>query len=199
MSSTYAQYADRFRALPRAMQWALVAVVGIGGFLLWDATINQWSQQINRSADAILANVSQIRAGTEVTTDFERMTEVIVGLGPVELPDTPSEGETKLNRVVNDVLKRHTVSNTSFDMRLRGKLPPNALAGVTGGARVDRLVGDLKFTASPAEALAVIAELESSPEIEAVNTVRMTKDAAQKVKVNLTLESWVISQDKGTR
>lgn len=195
MSSNLTQYADRFRALPRAGQWASIAGVGILGFLLWDATISQWARDIDDSADIMLANVAQIREGAKVRDDFERLGEVIVALGPAEKPDTQAEGAAKLNRVVNDVLKRHSVSNQSFDMRLRGKLPPAALAGITQGNRLDRLVGDLKFTATPAEALAVIAELESSPEIESINMVRITKDAAQKVKVNLTVESWVISTD----
>jgi hypothetical protein len=199
MSSTITSYADRFRALPRAGQWAVIAGVGLVGFLLWEATISQWSQEISKQADTMLSKVAQIRAGAKVTDDLEHMGEVIVGLGPVQTPDTQAEGAAKLNRVVNDVLKRHSVSNQSFDMRIRGKLPPTALTGVTDGKRLDRLVGDLKFTAAPTEALAVIAELESSPEIEAINTVRITKDAAQKVKVNLTVESWVISLDKGTR
>ena len=45
------------------------------------------------------------------------------------------------------------------------------------------------------DAIAIISELESSPEVESITSVRMTKDANRKVKVNLSLEAWVLPSE----
>ena len=65
---------------------------------------------------------------------------------------------------------------------------------------MERITGDLRFDASPTEAIAIIAELEASPTIEAVSDVRMTlQGGRQKVRVDLTVESWIVSSGRRSR
>ncbi|MHC4306938.1 MAG: hypothetical protein ACYSW2_21040, partial [Planctomycetota bacterium] len=102
---------------------------------------------------------------------------------------------------VNEVLKQHRVSDDSFNYRGPEKLPRGTLAQILrSGQRVERVTGDLRFDASPTEAIAIIAELESSPTIEAVSDVRMTlQGGRQKVRVDLTVESWIVSSERRSR
>ena len=59
------------------------------------------------------------------------------------------------------------------------------------GKDLSRLSGELKFDATPEQAIAYIAAFEAHPDIEAVSSVRLTKTSAGKVTVRLTLEVWV--------
>jgi hypothetical protein len=192
MSTATAQLVERYRAWPRALQWGALAAIGIAAFLLWDSLIRPLSDDLNRQSQVIESNVSNIRASMAIADELKKIERVAECLGPVTKPGGRAEGATDLNRIVNDVLKKHAVTNQSFDMRVGGKLPTGALMTVSGGKRPERLAGDLRFTSSTDEAIAIISELESSPEIEMIKSVRMTKDANRKVKVNLSLEAWVL-------
>jgi hypothetical protein len=195
MTSATVQLVDRYRALPRALQWGVLTVIGVAAFLLWDATIRPLTDDLDRQAASIEADVGRIRAGESIAEDFNKVARVVECLGPVAKPGGQGDGADDLTRIVNDVIKKRAVSDWSFDMRLQGKLPTGALASIGDGKRLERLAGDLRFTATTEDAMAVIAELESSPEIESIKSLRVTKDANRKVKVNLSLESWVLPSE----
>jgi len=99
------------------------------------------------------------------------------------------------------VLKRHRVSDDSFNYRGPEKLPRGTLSKILRTSqRAERITGDLRFDAAPTEAIAIIAELEATPTIEAVSDVRMTlQGGRQKVRVDLTVESWIISSERRSR
>ena len=40
--------------------------------------------------------------------------------------------------------------------------------------------------------MSILAALEASPDVEAVRSIRLTKESAGKLKVRLQLEAWVI-------
>src|SRR5204863_6652204 len=125
-----------FSRLPRAFQWALVAVAGIVLFMAWDRYLHPISDQWARSADGLQGRVNEIRQAGEIADKFRspEIHDAVIGLGPVAPPDggplVPSlaEGTTELNNAVTDVLKKHKVDKDNFDVRPRGKLPSGALA-----------------------------------------------------------------------
>ena len=61
--------------------------------------------------------------------------------------------------------------------------------------RGERLTGDLKFSAKPEVALAILCDLETSPDIDQFSIVRLSKDQNGKVKVHYVLEAWVIASE----
>ena len=187
---------DRFRQWPRAMQWALLAALGLAMFMLWDRVLSRLTAEMEKKADAIVTQAAEIRHASSIVSDLQsRYSDAVQGIGPVGVLVSAAKGADELDEVVNTVLKKHaSVSNQSFDMRAKGKLPPGT---VVADKRLDRLTCDLKFLATPEDTTAIIAELESSPVITSINTVRIVRDANRKVKVNLTIESWVYSSDTG--
>ncbi len=65
---------------------------------------------------------------------------------------------------------------------------------------MERISGDLKFEARPEAALSIISELEDSPAIESITSVRLSTEAGPgKVRVDLTLEAWVVGSDQRSR
>ena len=56
---------------------------------------------------------------------------------------------------------------------------------------------DLQFEAAPEEVMQVVSDLESSPWIDAITSLRLTKSEPRMIRVNLSLEAWVLARDRG--
>ncbi|MHC4127910.1 MAG: hypothetical protein ACYSWT_15805 [Planctomycetota bacterium] len=193
---------QRYLRLPRAGQWAVAAAVGIALFMAWNDYVLTWAAALNDQADKLLADAREAAGGERRARRLNGLRNVIQGLGPVERPGSESQADDlALNDAVNEVLKAHRVSEDSFNYRGPEKLKRGTLSQILRpGQRVERITGDLRFDASPEEAIAIIAELEASPTIEAVSDVRMAVLAGrQRVRVDLTVESWIESSESRTR
>lgn len=183
---------QRFRQLPRALQWASIAVVGFALFLAWSDYLEPLRVDWASQADRIESHVKQVRDTEHQVKEFARRRDLVSNIGPVRVPLNESEGATAFTAAVNDILAKHNASNPSFGDRGRSRMPRGALTTITSSERrIDRITAEVKFDARPEDAAAIIADLESSPHVEAVNSVRMTKDAGGRVKVHLTIEAWV--------
>lgn len=192
---------QRFQQLPRAARWALAAGAAAVLFLLWNDYIMRWTDDWNREADRLLANLNEAAGSEQRLKNLRALQDSVRAAGVVEMPGDESEAENALNDIVNQVLKRHTVSHDSFSYRGPAKLPPRTLSRVIApDERVERITGDLRFDASPEEALAIIAELESNPAIEAISHVRITRQAGpRKLTVDLTVDAWIVSRERRSR
>jgi hypothetical protein len=191
----------RYRRLPRAGQWAVAAALGAVLLIIWTDYVLALAAVWNEQADALLADAREAAGGERRLSRMNGLRNTIQGLGPVQRPGTESQAELALNDAVNEVLKRHRVSEDSFNYRGPEKLPRGTLSEILRTSqRAERITGDLRFDASPTEAIAIIAELEASPTIEAVSDVRMTlQGGRQKVRVDLTVESWIVSSERRSR
>lgn len=197
MSEATPKMMDRFLALPRAIQWALLAAVGIAIFFGREAYIVPFENRLDKQSNEIQVHVDSIRRNTQLVESLKTRTmeSLVTAVGEVKEPRSAAIGTRAFTDVVNDLMKKNGISDQDFSLRTRGKLPKNVLVQVLNGKRGERLTGELKFSAKPEVALAILADLESSPDIEQVASVRLTKDAAGKVKVQYTLEAWVISSE----
>jgi hypothetical protein len=186
---------ERFQSLPRVLQWAALAAVGFALFYMWLYYIDPQREDWDRAAEAIEGRAREVRSIHAAARDLRKIETVVTSLGPVDEPSNEREGAAALLESVNSVLKKHGASNPSFSFRSKGNLPKTALTSVARGKRIERLNGELKFDANPKTAMAVIADLEASPDVEAVSSVRMLKEAQGKVKVHLIIESWVLASE----
>ena len=175
--------------------------MGVVLLIIWNDYVLSQAADWNEQADELLADAREAAGGERRLARMNGLRNTIQGLGPLERPGAESQAELALNDAVNEVLKQHRVSDDSFNYRGPEKLPRGTLAQILrSGQRVERVTGDLRFDASPTEAIAIIAELESSPTIEAVSDVRMTlQGGRQKVRVDLTVESWIVSSERRSR
>jgi hypothetical protein len=115
----------------------------------------------------------------------------------VERPGHHAEAGPLLTRTVNEILQKHNASKDNFSLRGAQKLKRGLLAGIAGPReRLERLTADVRFNATPEAATAIIAELESRPEIEGISALRITRfSGVIRVTVDLVLEAWVSSED----
>lgn len=197
MSDSTNKLIERFLAQPRAIQWAVLAALGVVIFLAWDSWIGPWQEQLSRDADNIESQVREVRDSRKLAEELRKpdMEAVVVGVGAVRAPRNAAAGSSAFTGVVNQLMKQHAITDQDFSLRTRGKLPKNVLVQVLGGKRAERLTGDLKFSAKPDVALAILNELESSPDIEQVSSVRLTKDQGGKVKAHYVVEAWIVASD----
>lgn len=201
MSSEQTRW-QRFRRLPRALQWAVYAAVGMGGFVVVNDHIWKQAAEWRRQADSIQAQLQDVHDGRSIADKLLKMQDTIVAHGRVSIPDSDDAeaGSDAFNATVTAVLKAHAVRKDSFDRRDLSNLKLDHASFVPAGQEAHYISGDLRFEASPDEAAAVIAELESSPNIEAVTSVRMTRlGGARRVKVQVTLEAWVLTASKSSK
>lgn len=184
------QATSKFSTMPRTIQWLAVAAVAVLLFLVWDTYLEPWTAKINTNADITENNIREIRSVQQKAMNNRQMEQLITTIGPVRFPESEALSSAAAQQAVNSLLAKHgALKGSSFSVR-SGVLPRKVLEGVAT-ARLERLTGDLKFEATPEKAAAIIAELEASPNVEAITSLRMTKDTGGKVKVNLALEAWV--------
>ena len=151
----------------------------------------------NEKADGIRSQVRQA-ARTNKGVDGRRgMEDLISGLGAVEKPADEARANEALTETVNAIIKQHSVSNDDFRIRPPARLPTGTLEKIVKGnnKRVERLTGELRFDASSENTLAIISELESSPDIESISHVRLNKmpGTGGKLSVQLRVEAWILS------
>ena len=193
MSETPSSMMERYRQIPRAFRWALLAAIGIALFEVREMFLRPVADQWDRSAERIKNQVTEVRASEEVTREINQMRDVVVNLGPVDVPNNEYEGAKALDDTVIQVLQKNNASNPSRGTSHKGNLAKTALTSIANGKRIERLTEDIKFDSTPKAAAAIIAELESNPNIETVESVRLTRDTGGKVKVHLIIEAWVLA------
>ena len=195
-------WSQRFSELPRAAKWALIGGVIIFALLIYTDYLWKFADEWNDKADGIRSQVRQAAMTNSRLDQIDRMKDLISGVGPVVKPNAEGDANKALTQSVNAILKLHSVSNDDFKIRPPARLPTGTLERIVQGRnqRVERLTGELRFDASPEHTLAIIAELESSEDIESVSRVRLNKlPGTRKLSVRLTVEAWILSSAAGRR
>jgi hypothetical protein len=123
-----------------------------------------------------------------------KVRDAIAVYGRLDLPGSEAEGANALSIAVKDAAKKNKVSSYTFQTRTGGKLPKAASDAAGIASRVERLIGEVNFVASPQDTFGFIQSLEASPAVDALGSVRMDwDDKAKKLSVRLMAEAWVIA------
>lgn len=199
---------DAFRSMPRAGRWlAYLVAVCIAFFLVVQPILNA-IDRIDARADGAMSELGD--QGSARQAQEQSGNEVRLGmtaLGQVAFPGEPAERSEAFNRKVNEILAKHEVKGDRRVMRT-APLEPGPLDAVKGeGRRIDRLIMDLQFDASPEQVSAVLAELESTPEVAAISRVQLRREAAgeggkpagRTIRANLSAEAWLLARKEGGR
>jgi len=192
-------FLDQVSTWSRALQWAFWAALFIILFLLWDATVAEfgakWSAQVEQKELQIL----ELQRPTTLTSTVKN---AVSSFGTVELPRDKSDGASALTEAVHEILGNHRVKDDEFTRTKTTRMKSGSLPGIgNAGEHIEQVIGDLRFEATQEEVLNVISELESSPWIDTISNVRLTKQDARMIRVDLSVEAWVVStsQRRGGR
>ena len=186
---------DRISAFPRAMQWAIWAAIGTIAFLLWDATIAEVAANWSSQADTIEMQIQEVNKPARLTLTTKN---AITAFGEVQLPREKADGASGLTNAIHEILGANRVRNDDFKRTKTTRMRSSALPGIAqSGQQIEQVIGDLHFEARQSDILNVIADLESSPWIDSISSVRLTRMDGRLIRVNLSLEAWVVSKKRG--
>lgn len=180
----------RVDALPRAQRLAAYALLALLAWvaadeLLW-APARAWAAQSERIEAALDRGAGR---AASVSTDLRRS---VATFGPVDPPGPAATGREDLARAIDEVLRKHKVAGYSYETRT-GQRVKDSDAGILGNA-VDRLQAEVKFDTTADALPRIVAELEASPVIDGITTIRIEKnEQTRKITVQATIEAWVLS------
>ncbi len=191
-----------FQGLPRAGQWlVMLGVLLVGYFGIVEPVLDATASARARVETLRAAIRSGVDGAGGAKSDRDAVELGARLYGEVRLPGEEKAGSEALSKRVADVLRAHGVREyTQADRRLT--LPAGPLTREVGAEhRVERIVKDIQFEASPDALASVLADLERSPEVSAVSRIQFRKAgsgsggrgaSAKVLRANMAVESWVL-------
>jgi hypothetical protein len=198
------KYFEAFSKFPRAFKWAIGAAMLVA---LYFAAIepaidkiNQWTGQANDSESKLAAFANSTGPQKQALDTF---TLGARHFGDVEFPGDPASGRAAaFNRAINKVLDERKVVNA----KSRSKTAPLGNGPLTSklgnDVKVERVVRDIEFDATPETVADVISDIEQIPVVAAVSRVQVhsidSKDkSARLVHAVISAEAWQLAPRKG--
>lgn len=186
----------RWRTMPRAMRWAVIALVAMGAYFAAVepalAAMSKWSSR----ADGKQAQLDKYHSGRAARKEADAAAALgVTRFGLVEAPGDATQRSLAFNRKVAEVLEKNGIQRPTTSSRQVPVSNNSALARQMGNDfRVERLVSDVSFDAEPEQIAKVVAELEKTPEISTVSRVQIRQIAGDSngrlVRATLAVEAW---------
>ena len=191
MIPRFRTFIDQVASWPRAMQWAFWATTITIAFLVWDTTIADLGAKWSAKADTLERQIAEINQPILITSSLRN---AMIAFGEVELPREKARGASAMTDAVHDILANHAVKNDEYTRTKTTRMRSGSLPGIGRvGQTIEQVIGDIRFEATQEEVLMVISDLESSPWIDGVSDVRLTKQDGRMIRVDLSVEAWVVS------
>ncbi len=193
MSPTTDRVRERVRQLPPPTRWGLAAI----GIIVLVVFLDDYSWSLAREWNQESAELERLlEEGARLSAPLGRSAEAAVrAFGRIDVPSTEAEGSQAMAQAINEVIKRHRVGNFSYEAHAGSRMQGSAMVGVAqAGTRLERTEGELSFDAAPDEASQILGEIEGSPAVDAIGSLRLQWEEAQKkVSVRMTVEAWVVA------
>ena len=196
---------QQFTSLPRAVKWLIYLMLFMVGFFLLIKPALNFSDTVSEKAAKL---ESALAARNDFNASESGNGGIITALqGVYGTPLRPGGGlnPESFRRVVNGILENHNITDSTINERpkvqMSGLTPEQASA--LGIASVDRLILEVTFEAHPEDVIAILAELERSPEVASVSRVKIDKavsrlaDDDHLVRATLTPEAWIAASSSG--
>jgi len=178
----------------RALQWAFWAAVFTIAFLIWHSTISAQGEIWAEQSKTIENQIEEVNRPTMLTNSVRT---AITTFGNVELPRTDTLGATAMTGAIHEILGSHAVKDDDYTRTKSSKMRSGSLPGIARpGQQIEQIIGDIHFEAIQEDVMEVIAALESSEWIDALSNVRLTKQTGRMIRVDLSVEAWVVTTKK---
>lgn len=202
MSVPFQSQVNRIRTLPRAAQFGIIAIVVLVGWLLCRDTVWAWAGRLSDEAGEMRELLE--RGREQADRRLPAAKDSVVAHGPVQPPRRADEGSARLSRAAEEILRANegVGANYSFQPGSIGPIPQSALRdAIRPNQRAQRTSAEITFDAAPDVVSKVVAELEASPDIDGIKSLRLQRldPASRKLRVRMTIEAWVIAADAPTR
>jgi len=191
---------ERWKQQPRAMQWAILAALGLAAFYGLVDPLLEATEKVKSRADAKAAMLDQYQQNRQALETADKTVALGVSrLGNIEMPIESESRAVDFNRMIDDVLSRQDLGDRSSTSRTVPLGNNSALAGVIDASlKVDRLVTELQLTGQPEAIAQIIADLERNPLVTTISRVQMRKaegrDSGRNIRASISVETWVLSK-----
>jgi hypothetical protein len=197
------RYWDAFAKLPRAAKWGLAGVLVV---VLYFGVIERDIDAINTvssKADASAVTLQKFAASSgPQKRALDTLQLGVRQYGDVDFPADQATRSVAFNKAVDKVLADQKVSGAKSRTK-NAPLGQGPLTTKVGpDQRIDRMVRDIEFDATPEVVEQVIAGLERSPVVATISKVQVHqvegKDkSGRMVHATVTAEAWFLSSKKG--
>lgn len=191
---------QRWKSLPVVVKFAVGAALFAGlYFAVIERAIDAINRDAGKSASAESALTEYAKSGGKLRTASETTSRGTRQFGDVSLPGDPQSRPSEFNSAVDAVLSKHSVQNVTSTSRT-SPMSNGPLTKYLGtGQRVDRVMKELSFSATPEAFDAVLADLERTPQVAAISRVQVRQgDEREKadrlLKISISLETWTINR-----
>lgn len=198
----------RYRALPRAMRWALWALAIVVIYLtVLDPYVIGKAAQLHTKASETAASLEKLNKQA-ASSQWQDAVNSVTKFGEAALSDVDATGQggdeshVAFNARITAVMQGHKIANYQKNNRLvaMGEGPLKRSINIAS-EQVDRVQAEIKFDASPETFAAVLADLEKAPEVSAISEVdvrRAERDASNRMlQVTIKAETWSITRKGG--
>lgn len=198
---------ERFTALPRVVRWLLWAVLGLGAYYFVIEKVVEKTSALNALATIKADRLARIEAGAAALDSAQSGVNAgVQRFGLVALPGDAKERSEAFSKRVAEILHARSVHDHTSTVKDTPLGAGPLLASVGADYRIDRLVTELQFDASPETVAAVLADLERAPEVTCVSRVQVRKATAQggksggrMLKTTIAAEVWQLVRKAKTR
>ena len=184
----------RIRSLPPVGRYGVIALAILAAYFAIDSWSWSWARSWNAQADRIeqiLSDSAEISANSAGAALIGPET-----FGPVLPLGSESEGAQSMAMAVVGIGKKYSTSNFSYDAQ---RASTRLTGASTSGEKIAKVSGELQFECSPDVFSKIIADIESSPAIESISSIRLQhKEAEKKLAVRMTIDTWVIPGKSAT-
>ncbi len=182
-----------YRQLPRAMKWLVWLVIGLAlYFILIEPLLVLMAEQRNRADQAVM-NIDRYSEPDEANRDI--IADGHKKWGNVLPPGADQSRVLEAKVAISEVLSKYDLTKDRASMTERSSTKLKTDAAKSGVEYVRGPI-EVKFTAKPHIAMAVIGDLEMVPSIAQVASVRVRRltDRAE-VEVTLVADAWYRSKE----
>jgi hypothetical protein len=185
-----------FAALPRVGKWIVAALALLLFSQVFQYVVRPITDDLDKRADRAAKLLAGASGRAEKLPDDVARRAVV--FGPNAVPGRDVSEKERFSNAIAAIMKKHGVSDAyGFDARplaLSGDVLPRVAARF--GGSMARTAAELKFSGSPETVSKVIADIDSSPFVDAITDVRLTyKD--RRVSAVLSIERWGVSVKGG--
>jgi hypothetical protein len=199
----------RYRALPRSGRWLIIFGLFVVAYFAVLEPVMERTGHYKSQADGLARSLGEKAQIRGKIADNAGVIEQLTGLfGRPTPPADRSRRSSALEKRINTIFSEHQVSNQRTTYREPVALTteaPRALAGPKD--RLERLAAELTFETDIPTLMAILTQLEQSPEVSGVTKISIRKVAPSgrsrekdgPVQVNLTAETWIVTPASTSR
>jgi len=189
---------DRYRSLPRAARWGVLAAGALLAFEAWNQASGVAASFESR-AEAASAKIERYEGRLDRLRGGGGGTRAVVRHGEVLGPGEAGERREAMGRLIDGLVEDLGIGEGWRYTEQSGPLRVDEVSSIFGGRRVERLTVTFSFEGDAETATAVVRELEASPIVVSVPrvTMRVVDRGEERVGVRVDAETWVFRDGGG--